>query len=161
MIDRIRSERYKKILVWIPAVLWMAVIFFLSAQDGSQSGQLSGSLTGMIYTFLVGDSDPEALAALEGTIRTLAHATAYFILALLLSYALTRSVQVRWQWTGAVFLLSALYAATDEWHQAFVPGRACELKDFLVDMAGALAAIIFFVLISRVRNKPPVSGQSS
>jgi VanZ family protein/UDP-2,3-diacylglucosamine pyrophosphatase LpxH len=35
-----------------------------------------------------------------------------------------------------VFLVVALFGATDEWHQAFVPNRACELGDWLADTLG-------------------------
>jgi VanZ family protein/UDP-2,3-diacylglucosamine pyrophosphatase LpxH len=34
------------------------------------------------------------------------------------------------------FLAVALFGASDEWHQAFVPGRACEFGDWLADVFG-------------------------
>ena len=47
---------------------------------------------------------------------------------------------------------SALYAVTDEFHQSFVPGRSCELRDMLVDSSGALTGIAFaFVLLCVIR----------
>ena len=35
------------------------------------------------------------------------------------------------------FVLSVVYALTDEWHQSFVPGRSATIADTLVDAAGA------------------------
>ncbi|MCE1204445.1 MAG: VanZ family protein [Holophagaceae bacterium] len=35
-----------------------------------------------------------------------------------------------------VFGLLAAFGATDEWHQSFVPGRACELGDWVADVLG-------------------------
>ena len=47
------------------------------------------------------------------------------------------------------FIISILYAISDEFHQYFVPERAAELKDVLVDSAGALSGIIIIFLIFR------------
>src|SRR5437016_13371355 len=35
-------------------------------------------------------------------------------------------------------MFGGLYAASDEWHQSFVPGRTCELSDCIADSAGIL-----------------------
>jgi VanZ family protein len=34
--------------------------------------------------------------------------------------------------------LGSLYGATDEWHQAFVPNRECDVFDWLADSTGAV-----------------------
>jgi len=38
------------------------------------------------------------------------------------------------------------YAALDELHQVFVPGRTCLLQDWLIDTAGAFVGIGLVVL---------------
>ena len=45
-------------------------------------------------------------------------------------------------WRGAVIALLAAsaFGATDEWHQSFVPGRTCELGDWIADTLGAALA---------------------
>lgn len=40
-------------------------------------------------------------------------------------------------------LLGALYGASDEFHQAFVPGRSVELLDWLADLLGVAFSTIF------------------
>ena len=42
---------------------------------------------------------------------------------------------------GAVF--ASLYGATDELHQLFVPGRLCDVRDWIADTAGGTAGAVF------------------
>jgi len=48
-----------------------------------------------------------------------------------------------------IFLISLIYAISDEFHQLFVPGRFCSIKDVLVDSTGSL----FSFLILKVPEK--------
>ena len=59
--------------------------------------------------------------------------------------------------TSRPFLLTVLtgviYAASDEFHQLFVPGRYCDFWDFVADAAGvALLGVIAGMFYRRVRN---------
>jgi len=47
---------------------------------------------------------------------------------------------------------SVLYAASDEFHQSFVPGRSCRLLDVLFDATGA--AIALGLIWRRKQNGP-------
>ena len=49
--------------------------------------------------------------------------------------------------------LSFLYAITDEIHQIFIPGRACQLQDILVDLAGIISGMLVFVVIYSLIKK--------
>jgi VanZ family protein len=70
----------------------------------------------------------------------LAHFGAYAGLTALLSLAL--SYQRKWRrfaanpfvWAAAI---ATIYGGFDELHQAFIPGRSCELLDFVADAIGA------------------------
>ncbi len=53
-------------------------------------------------------------------------------------------------------LFGILYAASDEIHQLFVPGRFCSVGDFIVDSAG----LALFALIS-MRKHPLPSQEAS
>ncbi|MCJ7831586.1 MAG: VanZ family protein [Dehalococcoidia bacterium] len=44
------------------------------------------------------------------------------------------------------FVLAALYAASDEYHQGFVPGRDASWADWGLDVAGAAAAMLLTAL---------------
>ena len=41
-------------------------------------------------------------------------------------------------------IFSAAYGASDEWHQAFVPGRYLDWRDWLVDIGGGtLGGVVY------------------
>lgn len=73
--------------------------------------------------------------------RKCAHLTEFAILALLLWRAI-RKPQNRdarpWLWpeAGLALVLVFLYAASDEIHQAFIPGRTGQVSDVIVDTVG-------------------------
>ena len=70
------------------------------------------------------------------------HAGAYAVMAGLVTWAMTRG-RLR-DATGrallAGILVATVYGATDELHQAFVPGRQSDVLDLAADAIGALAA---------------------
>lgn len=116
---------------WIPSVLWMAVIFYLSSRTGSD-------LQGM-FAFL--DS------------FNFGHLIAYFILSLLFYWALQahpgkRKIDIRLISVG----LSFLYGLTDEWHQSFVPSRSPDPMDILNDVIGATFAMMAVTWYSRKKE---------
>jgi VanZ family protein len=87
-------------------------------------------------------------------IRKCAHMTEYGILAVLVWRALTGTFLAttrKWNWkiAGIVVLACACYAATDEFHQTFVPSRFGQATDILFDAGGALLALIVLWGLSR------------
>jgi hypothetical protein len=54
---------------------------------------------------------------------------------------------------AVAFVFAVLFAASDEWHQTFVPGRDGCVRDVLIDTAGASIAALF-LLRRRVRPLP-------
>lgn len=54
-------------------------------------------------------------------------------------------------------ILSALVGVGDEFHQVFVPSRAIDREDFLYDMLGASAGVVFCTIIYGLRRRSGVS----
>lgn len=107
---------------WPPLLVWMLLIYLFS--DRPDIPQVGTSL-------------------LDFVIKKGLHALAYGILAglwwrALLSLALRRPRL----WA---FVASLAYAASDEWHQRFVPGRHGQVSDVLIDGLGAAAVMLWIV----------------
>lgn len=54
-------------------------------------------------------------------------------------------VSSRGLWSGA-WLLATAYAASDEFHQIFVPGRTPKVTDVMLDSAGVLLGLGIMLL---------------
>lgn len=50
-------------------------------------------------------------------------------------------------------MICILYAISDEVHQLFVPGRGGQVRDVIIDSAGAIAGILGYNGLSRIRSK--------
>lgn len=126
---------------WAVVVFWMAVIFYFSAQSGAESGGLSGWVVDALGAVVpMVDSDVLSVAVRKG-----AHVAEYAVLGALLTWAL----RGRAAWAIPV---GVVYAATDEIHQLFVPGRAGQVSDVLIDSLG-VALGVALVLLVRARRR--------
>lgn len=149
--NRVRHYQIMIFTFWFLVVAWMALIFLLSHQPQEASSQLSrGAAEGVLSVFEP-DHTPARIDQMERYVRDAGHALLYLVLALLASFAFD-SVQVKdFRNALLVFLVCVLYAASDELHQAFVPGRVSQFSDFLVDLAGIGAGIFLYQTVGIIR----------
>ena len=155
----------KQTVLLVFTLLWMAVIFGFSAKPAEESADMSLSVGRWIGQAFVPAYDgwdegkQEAFAeAINYPVRKTAHATEYAILGILVfmrcryqnTWSRKRMILIAWG-------ISTAYAATDEFHQIFVPGRAGMMTDVMIDSSGALAGILLaalagFIIIGRNRR---------
>jgi VanZ family protein len=109
-------RRRPLLYLWLPLLAWMGLIFYLSAQP-----DLPHPDTGWL-----------GLALSSG-----AHVFVFGVLAILWA----RVLGERRYALLVAFLLTMLYALSDEFHQAFVPGRYPDPWDLLADGLGAVLAL--------------------
>jgi len=147
----------KRIISWAAVVLWMALIFYLSSQPADKSNQLSSGITETIIR-AVGKIIPGAETAagkINHIIRKNAHFTAYLILGMLSVNALRQNGAGRYRAFAWAMVICALYAASDEIHQLFVPGRAGMVTDVMIDSAGAFTGSGIITVFRGRRNTGP------
>lgn len=114
----------RRFLLWGPPIAYMALIFYLS-------------------------SNPAPLPDLTRHVwDKLLHATEYAVLAVLF-YRAFRGEGLGWAQAALLALLaSSVYGATDEWHQAFVPPRTSDVRDWMADTLGAAIAIAGYTTLT-------------
>jgi len=97
---------------WLPVLLWAALIFALSSIPHLGTG----------------------LGTWDLILRKCAHTAEYAVLAFLLARAVGRE--------APALALGILYAASDEFHQAFVRGRHASPIDVAIDTVGLLIGLL-------------------
>jgi len=134
---------------WLLVVAWMALIFMFSNEVAGVSSQRSGTIVNDLQTTFSLDAN---FSLLEVITRKAAHLTLYFILGGLLFFALYGMRRFSAS-KSAILAVAAtfLYACTDEFHQAFVPGRGSQFTDVLIDTVGGAVAV--FICYYYVRYK--------
>ena len=143
--------RIKIILKGSALVLWCVVIFMFSANNADESNKQSNAVFNTVIEFVnpVYDSlDTTAQAEYKDTatfiIRKLAHFSEYALLGILAFINFSKVKKLGYR------VFSCIYASSDEIHQLFVPGRAGQVGDVLIDTSGAVAGILLAILIRKI-----------
>lgn len=96
---------------WAPAAAWAGALFLVSAWPSAGDVSLPFS-------------------------DKLAHVGVYAVLGATLAHGRRQSGPGAPHWL--LIVLGALYGASDEWHQSFVPGRDVSLGDWVSDVVGVV-----------------------
>jgi VanZ family protein len=94
----------------------------------------------------------ETIPRLFDTQDKLEHFFAYFILSILimLSFSIqSRFLSIRRNAVLVSVIAIFLYASIDEIHQMIVPGRYCDVYDWLFDIVGGISGILIISYFSK------------
>ena len=133
-----RSRRSS--LLWIAAIAYGAAIFVLSSQPVPAAGEQALALTG------------------DKVLHLAEYAGFAFLLAL--AVGTVPSARVSARASPIAFIVATLYAASDELHQALVPGRQGDVSDLAADAVGALLGAAVLHLWRWWSTRASVSGTS-
>ncbi|MDO4616144.1 MAG: VanZ family protein [Lachnospiraceae bacterium] len=153
------KQHKRQFLHILLACIWMITIFWFSSRTGDDSSAQSSTIVGLIEDLLSSirshwsaDTQQAFVSIVTLLVRKAAHATEYLILGLLFLGSQSRNRPLK-KAVPAAWILAVCYAATDEIHQYFVPGRACRFTDVIIDSCGAAAGLLVFCLIHRYRSR--------
>jgi VanZ family protein len=128
-----KQHFFRFILYWAPVILYAGVIFALSSLS--------------------------AVMEMPKESDKILHFLEYFFFAFLLWRAFAR--ERLWTLESGRFimvaLIGSLYAASDEIHQSYVPGRYASIYDWFADVAGILGMLTLLVIRLKWRG----SGRQS
>ncbi len=81
------------------------------------------------------------------------HAAAYAFMGMLAWKYFSCSVRQPALLISSSLFFCALFGATDEWHQSFIPGRTADILDWAADVLGAGLAIITLTALNKMEKK--------
>ena len=146
-----KRQRGIHIFFLILTILWMVMIYRYSARTGSDSTAQSLRAGRLVCSIFVPgyerwtSEDQDMLAEqIDYPIRKGAHATEYAILGILTFLTALSGMACKEQWKPYLIAaaIAILYAASDEFHQLFVPGRSGQVSDVILDAAGVVAGLV-------------------
>lgn len=137
-----RPPRARLALRWLPAIIWMAVIFIMSSRTGDEMD----TLLPFFQRWFPAMSN-----------FNWGHFIAYFVLAAAFDFGIgPKSAKIPMK--VLIVLLCGLYGLTDEYHQSFVGGRTEDWHDIRNDMIGA-AVWVVLASIPQIRRRWRKLGQ--
>ncbi len=138
---RARPERNLRMKAWMwrwgPAVIIMAIIFIASSIPGSDLPEFG------IWDF---------------SLKKGGHMLGYALLTMAFFRAMDGGKGAARFRLITALCLAAVYAASDEFHQLFTPGRRASPWDVVIDMVGGLIGLGVWLLIRRRSADPPESA---
>lgn len=120
---------------WVPVFVWMGIIFFLSSRHSVSVSEE------YFINFLF-----------FKTLHLIEYAVLYTLI-LRASYQASDDRQKRNVYLRA-YLITVLYAVTDEFHQSFVPSRTAKPRDVIIDAIGA--GIVWYYLSVQLPRAPKI-----
>lgn len=147
--------RKYKFLIWLFPILVCMMIFSFSADSGEESTEISFPITidimeGWDHVFHLNWDDERVLEMAQNAeifVRKAGHMSEYAFLAISVLTAVVVSMTL--SKTKVVYsgLFCVLYAASDEIHQLFVPGRSGKFTDVCIDSVGVMLGMVLFLWI--------------
>lgn len=159
------AKKYNKqqIIYLILVIIWMAVVFMFSNQQGEESAGTSNRVTQKILAVAssVTNVTQDTEQRVDKIVRKLAHFTIYLVGGILImNYINTYKLKEEQKITYSI-LIGMIYAGTDELHQYFIEGRSCMLTDVIIDTLGVATGVIILCLVIKCirecREKCPKS----
>jgi VanZ family protein len=152
MFSLLSHDRWLRLKIWLPPTVWAALIFLFSSEafSGASTSGILEPLLHHLFPALSG-SETEQIHVL---IRKLGHFGEYFVLSILVMRALSQEIHHKLALRHLVLglALTALYAISDELHQALVPNRNASIIDVLIDVVGGICGTLWFHLRHRGKS---------
>jgi VanZ family protein len=131
--------------IWYPSILMMILIFIMSSFAAADSDRQSGLIVNAL-TFAF----PELKDI--GFLVNIVRKTAHFIEYAIFGFFTARAFKLSNSSPFFAIIFCGIYAATDEYHQTFTPGRSGEVGDVFLDTAGATFGAFIYWFFTRKKH---------
>ena len=139
----------KRIIFIAMILVTFFTIFNFSAQNGKESGNVSHKVTTVIVKIVVKNeaSRDKYIDKLEPFVRKLAHFSIYTVVGFsVMGMFCTFNIKNKYKLIFSL-LIGVVYAASDEIHQIFTPGRGPSIMDVGIDSLGVLTGIFIMIIL--------------
>ena len=146
-----------KIITSIAVLAWMIFVFQFSNQPSDKSQNTSGNFARIVVNLIsktteISEMEKEELVQkINPIIRKIAHYLLYTIggIFIIINVKQYKDLSNKSQIIVGL-IIGMLYAISDEIHQYFIPGRACQVKDVCIDSLGIITGIFCVLTIIKL-----------
>jgi VanZ family protein len=139
-------------LWWLLIIVWCIFIFTMT-----ESPQFTGESTRSVIEVAVEklninhllEDQQQFVKNANKIVRKLAHFTFFGVLAILL----WKFLPVKRYKFFVAWMLTTIFAISDEWHQSFQPNRTPTINDVFIDSVGALVLLGVVAVIEKRRSR--------
>ncbi|MBO7633984.1 MAG: VanZ family protein [Lachnospiraceae bacterium] len=142
----------KRTIAVVLTIIWMLVIFAYSSKSAEASTGQSLRLGRALFRLVISDWNELRAAEKQSfaerwdhPIRKTAHVTEFAILGILLTNVFLLRKTKKQPAAMLSLFCGIVYAASDELHQTFVPGRAGMFGDVCIDACGVVIGTALFI----------------
>ena len=169
--NKLMKQKYilpTRIILGLLIILNMALIFAFSAQNATQSSQISHQITSGLTDVIAPDvkdrTEAEQIAfmgPIHRALRKIAHMVEFGSLGCLIFLFL-----LTWKKSPLLYYVSSLaatfaYACTDELHQLLSESRGAQFSDVLLDTCGAWITCSVVLLLVWIRRTKQQKGATA
>ena len=142
---KIKIVRIVAVVIFVITVI---ALFYFSSQTDVESKKFSDSVEKFVKKYIGDKLTPKKVGDKEVGFRKYAHLYLYFILGISSSMFFMTFNRIK-QYAKFVFpwAVCCLYSMSDEYHQKFVKGRSCEMRDLGFDCIGYTLGILLVFII--------------
>ena len=150
-----KKKIWKQVIFTVITFSCICFIFSRSLVPGQKSGQESSKILELLNTFANFFGFDNLFT--HNFVRKCAHFTEFAVLGML-AFNMYSTYKIKFKlivsFTATTYIVTAVI---DEIIQYFVPERACQFLDVLIDSAGGtfglIICIVFYVILNRIRKK--------
>ncbi|MEK3888137.1 VanZ family protein [Bacillus sp. FSL K6-3431] len=142
ILRKVGEHKINKKYLWLAVAIIWCVAIYLAASSPSATGGNTGILIQQLFQL----TDSQAVFV-NVVFRKFVHLSAYGLLAILFY----NGFEQKKLWLA--WLLTTIYAITDEIHQAFLPDRTGAIFDVGLDSIGALLALFGLIYIKKKQQQ--------
>lgn len=132
----------KKLILFITAIISIAVMFYFSTRNADISSRQSKMVLDFILNF--------GFETNSYFIRKSAHFIIFTLIGFCVSMFIGSCIETNSLTIILSFIISSGYACVDEYIQTFIPGRNGIIGDVMIDICGVIVGLFLYLIINYI-----------
>lgn len=145
-----KRKSWKFSIIWIVAVIWVLLCFYLSSQKLTGTTKLSDVITHIILKIFHLPGQAYYMPFFDG-VRLAAHVLIFAVLSMLICGALFLTIEKKKRIYLISFAIGILFSIGSELGKLFVPGRHCSISDMILNFLGCFLGIGLIYIFKKQR----------